>query len=106
MNQEQIIPTLAAQGESLKAAHKRIDKIEDVGQQIHRLAANTEAIAAQMKEQNQRMEKVIQSLDTRIAALEKEPAQKWKDLTKQIIALIISAVMGAIIAAFIKQGVM
>ena len=101
MKQEDIIPTLAKQGESLKSAHKRIDRIEDVGQQIHRLAANmeamnanTERIAAQQKEQGERMDKVIQALDVRIETLEKEPAAKWKALVTQVITILAAMAAG------------
>ena len=101
MKQEDIIPNLARLEESLKSAHKRIDRIEDVSKHIQKLSVNVETMATQikdqnvqMKEQNERMEKVINALEARIGILEKEPADRWKTLVAQIITILAAMFAG------------
>ncbi len=95
--------------ESSKSAHKRIDENDRVTEGIYKLASNMEALTIQVKSLAQQMETAIARIETgqksqgeRIGALEKEPAQKWKTLVAQVTGLVVAAVIGAIIANFIK----
>lgn len=99
---------IAAIRESLKSAHKRIDENDRMTEGIHKLAANVEALALQVKMLTEKMDSSITRIEAgltaqaeRIGALEKEPATKWKDLVKQVTALVVAAVVGAVIANFI-----
>lgn len=99
---------IAAIRESLKSAHKRIDENDRMTEGIHKLAANVEALALQVKMHTDTMnnsitqiESGLKALGERIGILEKEPAAKWKELVKQVTALIVAAVVGAVIGDFI-----
>lgn len=87
---------IAALRESLKSAHKRLDENDRVTEGIHKLASNMEALTIQIKilAEGQR------SQGERIGALEREPADKWKDAVKQVVGLVIAAVAGVLFSKF------
>lgn len=100
---------IAALRESDKSAHKRIDENDRITEGIHKLAANVEALALQVKLLTESMENNIARLEAgqktqgeHIGALENEPAKKWKALVAQITSLLIAAVVGGVIANLIK----
>lgn len=93
--------------EKLASAHKRIDENDQIMVGIHRLAANVEALALQVKLLTESVENSITRLESsiknqgeRIGALEKEPGTKWKTLVAQITALVVAALMGGSTARF------
>ena len=114
---------IVALRESVKSAHNRINEMSDLTSGVHRLAANMENLTAEVKrlaekfengfrEQGKRigetetglikllgMEKDIIKANDRLDKIEKEPADKWKALTAQIIGLITAAVVGGVIMA-------
>jgi hypothetical protein len=99
---------IAALRESLKSAHKRIDENDRMTEGIHKLAANVEALALQVKmltgkmdESINRIEAGLKSQGERIGAIENEPAHKWKTLVAQVTGLVVAAVIGVIIAKFL-----
>jgi len=101
MTQEQIIAKIAAHGESLKSAHKRIDKVDKLTEAVHELARSNTAIATEVKVLACKFDKTIErieqgqrSQDKRIGALEKEPGDKWKKLISQIITILIAMGVG------------
>ena len=94
--------------ESTKSAHKRIDENDRIIDGIHKLAANVETLALQVKHLTEKMESSIAHLESgqksqgeRIGALEQKPAKRWEALVAQAITLIVAAIGGAIIAKFI-----
>jgi chromosome segregation ATPase len=100
---------IAAVKESVKSAHKRIDENDRITDGIHKLAANVEALALQVKLLTEKMESNIGRLESglkdqgeRIGQLEKEPAAKWKSLVSQVMSIIVAAVVGGVIANFIN----
>lgn len=44
----------------------------------------------------------LQSVDSRVATIEREPADKWKKMTWKIVELVLAAAVGAALAVFIK----
>ena len=48
------------------------------------------------------MRQTLQGVDDRVAAIEREPGDKWRKLTWKIVELVLAAVVGAAIAVFIK----
>lgn len=99
---------IAAVREKVDSAHKRINENDRITEGIHKLAANVESLALQVKMLTERMDSSIERIESglksqgeRIGALEKEPATKWKDLAKQVTGLIVAAVVGAILTHFI-----
>lgn len=100
---------IAALKESAKSAHKRIDENDRITEGIHKLASNVEALALQVKlltesmESNvSRIEMSLKSQGKRIDTLEREPAAKWKTLAAQIVSIAVAAVVGGLIANFMK----
>ena len=94
---------LSALESSAKAAHKRLDAVENTTNIIHKLTASVESLAAQVKTLAERMEDGLKSQGERIGALEKEPGKKWKALTAQIIQIVVAAVLGGILVKFVGQ---
>lgn len=99
---------IAALGENVKSAHKRIDENDRITDGIHKLAANVEALALQvklltedMKNNMIKFESGLKSQGERIGVLEKEPGGKWKALTAQIVSIVVAAVMAVIITKFV-----
>ena len=48
------------------------------------------------------MRRTLQGVDDRVAAIEREPGDKWKKMTWKVVELVLAAVVGAAIAVFIK----
>ncbi len=100
---------IAALKESTKSAHKRLDDNDRVIESIHKLAANVETLALQVKMLTEKMDNSITRIESgmnsqgeRITCLEKEPATKWKSLVAQITTIVVAALVGGVIAKFIK----
>lgn len=98
---------ISALRENVKSAHKRIDENDRITEGIHKLASNVESLALQVKLLTERFDSSLERLEQgqrnqgeRIGALEKEPGAKWKDVTKQIITLVVAAVFSVIAAKF------
>jgi methyl-accepting chemotaxis protein len=113
---------IAAIQESAKSAHKRLDENGLIINGIHKLAANMENLTHEVKrvaekledglrEQGKRigvvetavntilnMETYVKTANDRLDKIEKEPADKWKKLTAQVVSLLVAAVVGGVIA--------
>ena len=100
---------IAGMQEKLASAHKRIDENDRVTDGIHKLAANVETLAFQVKHLSEKMEGSISRIEAglkaqgeRIGKLEKEPGEKWKSLVSQVIALAVAAIVGGVISTIIN----
>ena len=124
---------IAALWETSKSAHRRINESDEIAKGIHKLAANMEALALQVKLLTERMdstiermesslksqgerigkvesfgrlaetqEKSITSLAKKIEAIEREPADKWRSLVKQLITLTTAALAGGMLSNFLN----
>jgi methyl-accepting chemotaxis protein len=104
----QLSASIAGMTAEMKGIAERMDDSND------RMTASVEKISEGQQEQAQRigaMEKTLITLSglsegmgklgAKIEAIEKEPATKWKDLVKQITALVVAAIIGVIIANFL-----
>lgn len=89
---------LARVDESTKIAHKRIDRLEETTKDIRDLTFGVKEIANEMKH----MRTDVNKLDERVASIEKEPGNDYKDAKKQIRNTIISGVIGTILGAVIS----
>jgi len=63
------------------------ERIGEIERAIHQIESN---------------EKTIIRHAEKLEAMEKEPAQKWKDLGKQVLTLVIAAVVGMVIANIMR----
>ena len=117
---------IVALKESSKLVHKRIDATEKLTSGIHELAANMKNLTEEVKRLGERLENglreqgkrigetesaiirlenvdaAILRLATRLEKIEKEPGDKWKQLTAQVFSLVVAAVVGGIIAFIFK----
>ena len=93
------------QEESLKSAHRRLDENDALTNQIHMLATNIETLTLQVKLQNEKIEKIIDTLEERlkrqgerICNLETKPAKHWDAIVKQMVSIVVATVMGIVLA--------
>lgn len=95
----------AVHEQRLDSIERRVSKLEDISNgltelrlaiektngNVDRVVTTIETMATKQKEHDERLEKI-----------EQEPVDMWKTVTKQIIGLIISAIVGATLAGLIK----
>ena len=72
--------------------NKRIDKLEETVKEIQRLTIAVERMAVSMEA----MTKEIASQGQRLDAIEKEPADKWKNAVWIVVSALIAAAVGAL----------
>ena len=117
---------IAGLRQNIFALEKRVDDNTVVTTGIHKLAASMEILTAEVKGLAERLENglrgqgkrigeaetalinlanvenQVKNLTVKVDTIEKEPAQKWKDMSKQIISLVVAAVVGAVITYVIR----
>lgn len=89
MNETEIVKKFENHELRIKRTEERMNQIEQVQQQIQDLAFSVHDLA---KSINQMVEEQ-KTISQRVEAIEKEPANKWKDLSKTVIAVLVSAVI-------------
>jgi hypothetical protein len=72
--------------------NQRIDKLEETVKEIQRLTIAVERMAVSMEA----MTKEIASQGQRLDAIEKEPADKWKNAVWIVVSALIAAAVGAL----------
>ena len=72
--------------------NQRIDKLEETVKEIQRLTIAVERMAVSMEA----MTKEIASQGQRLDAIEKEPADKWKNDVWIVVSALIAAAVGAL----------
>lgn len=75
------------QNRRLENLEKVVDKITDLTSSIREMAITLGSMQKELEKQGQRLE-----------AIEDEPAEKWKTLTKTVLTVIASAVIGYLLA--------
>lgn len=108
MNDEQyaeIIGALRANEQEHSSYNRRLhehdEKIEKLQQTQIQLANLTNAVnnlASGIGE----VKTAVQGVDRRVAELEREPADKWRKITWEIVKAVVMAAVGAAIAVFVK----
>lgn len=73
--------------------NQRIDKLEETVKEIQRLTVAVERMAVSMEA----MTKEIASQGQRLDAIEKEPADKWKNAVWIVVSALIAAAIGALV---------
>lgn len=73
--------------------NQRIDKLEETVKEIQRLTVAVERMAVSMEA----MTKEIASQGQRLDAIEKEPADKWKNAVWIVVSALIAAAVGALV---------
>ncbi|MBE5970814.1 MAG: hypothetical protein E7189_02700 [Erysipelotrichaceae bacterium] len=97
MENEKLVILVTEHGTKITQCEKRIKVLEgntkdiqDLALSVQELAMSVKAMVEEQKEQN-----------LRIAALEKEPADEWKNLKRQIVNTVIGVVVGAAISGIL-----
>ncbi len=75
------------QNRRLENLEKVVDKITDLTRSIREMAITLGSMQKELAKQGQRLE-----------AIEDEPAEKWRTLTKTVLTVIASAVIGYLLA--------
>lgn len=96
---------VAVHEQKITAVEKRIAKLEDISSGLTELKIAIERT-------NSNVDRVVSSIETlahkqeeheqRIDTIEKEPAEKWTALVKQITQLVVAAIVGAVLAYFVR----
>lgn len=89
MNEVEIVTKFENHELRIKRTEERMNQIEQVQQQIQDLAFSVHDLATSI---NQMVEEQ-KTISQRVEAIEKEPADKWRNLTKTAIAVLVSAVV-------------
>lgn len=89
--QSDILVTLQKQADAIESMNGKIDNFSD------KVDEKFESITG-------RVESAVNRFDTRITELEKEPGEKWKKLSFEIIKYIALAVVGVVCGYFISKG--
>lgn len=77
---------------------EKIDKLQQTQIQLVNLTNAVNNLATGVGE----LKTTVQRVDSRVAALEQEPADKWKKITWEIIKAVVMAVVGAGIVVLTK----
>ena len=108
MNEDQyaeVNAQLAANEQEHKSFRRRLDEhaeaLKKYGEILVIMERQSNAIE-RMGRALDRVEKTVESVDTRVAVLEKEPGEKWKKITWEIIKYLALALIGVAVGWVIK----
>lgn len=97
MTQEEIAVSIAKHENRIRVSEKRIEDLEEQEKANQKLALSVQKLALSVEQ----MCKELTLQGQRLSKLEAEPADRWRDVTKQIITLIVAAVTSFVIGKFI-----
>jgi len=99
---------IAAIKTTVEHIQDKLEKNDQQTQGIHALANTVDKLASTIDQLAQKTSSEIETVKgsikrygERLEALEKEPAKKWQAVTGQITSLLVSGLVGAVIAAVI-----
>lgn len=93
--------TLIHHEEQIKQHDRQIERLEEMFDKISSLAQSVEILALEMKaerESSNETKQDVKDIKKRLGEIESKPAKRWENMTTQIISLVISAIVGYIIA--------
>ena len=108
MNEEQyaeIRADLAANETEHKSFKRRLDDHDALLKEQNKIIAVMERQSSAIESMNKsvdRVEKKVDSIDGRVAVLEKEPADKWKKISYEIVKYVVIALLGLAVGYVIK----
>ena len=108
MNEEQyaeIIGKLAANDKEHDSYNRRLaehsehlTKLDNTFVMLERLTNSVNSLSSSIGD----LKNTVQSMDRRVAEIEREPGDKWKKMTWKVVELVLAAIVGAALAVFIK----
>ena len=78
---------------------KRIEKQEVLTEQIHQLTLSLQSIAQETKDLRKDFNAIIPAMQGQIKDLEAKPIRRYEKITETIIVIIISVVLGFVLAS-------
>lgn len=97
MTQEEVAVKIANHDNRIRVCEHRLEDLEEQEKANQELALSVQKLAISVEQ----MCKELALQGQRLAKLEAEPADRWRDVTKQIITLIVAAVTSFVIGKFI-----
>jgi DNA repair exonuclease SbcCD ATPase subunit len=83
---------------SARSAHHRIDEVQKNQEILIEMNKNIGIIAEKNSELNKKLDKVEEDVEE----LKEKPGKHWEQLTSNIITVLVSGFMGAMINAYLK----
>lgn len=77
-----------------KSNTKRLDRLEELTETVHELAMTMKLMA----EKQDRTAETVERLDTKLSAIEQEPAKRWKSIVDKAILTVVAALVGFALA--------
>lgn len=90
------------QSDILVTLQKQADAIESMNGKIDTFS---EKVDSKIDSMSERMECIVNRQDQRITNLEKEPGEKWKKISFEVIKYLVIAAVGAGVAFLTKGGI-
>lgn len=73
---------------------KRLNKLEELTEVVYELATTMKLMA----EKQERTAETVERLDSKLTAIEQEPAKRWKAVVEKIIMTAVAALVGFVMA--------
>ena len=77
-----------------KSNTKRLDRLEELTETVHELATTMKLLA----DKQERTAETVERLDTKLSAIEQEPAKRWKAVVEKILMTVVAALVGFVMA--------
>ena len=109
MNEEQyaeVVAKLASNETEHKSFCRRLDEHDALLKEQNKIVVAIERTSNAIETMNTsmgRVEKKVDSLSGRVDAMEKEPGEKWKKVTWEILKYVLLAIAGVVIGLIVKQ---
>lgn len=109
MNEEQyaeVMAQLASNETEHKSFRRRLEEHDALLREQNKIVVAIEKQSNAIETMNtsmSRVEKKVDSLSGRVDKMEKEPGEKWKKVTWEILKYVLLAVVGLVVGLIIKQ---
>ena len=109
MNEEQyaeVMAQLASNETEHKSFRRRLEEHDALLREQNKIVVAIEKQSNAIETMNismGRVEKKVDSLSGRVDAMEKEPGEKWKKVTWEILKYVLLAVVGLVVGLIVKQ---
>lgn len=109
MNEEQyaeVMAKLASNETEHKSFCRRLDEHDALLREQNKIVVAIEKQSNAIETMNKsmgRVESKVDSLSGRVDAMEKEPGEKWKKVTWEILKYVLLAVVGLVVGLIVKQ---
>ena len=109
MNEEQyaeVMAQLASNETEHKTFRRRLEEHDALLREQNKIVVAIEKQANAIETMNTsmgRVEKKVDNLSGRVDAMEKEPGEKWKKVTWEILKYVLLAIAGIVVGLIVKQ---